>query len=135
MCCFIDEKYTAKKVAELKNKCTHMVGYKLLTRDGKALIGSHQYGPGTHELETNLTQYSYSSNTWGFHFYPTLKIAQKNKRKTTNRVIVKVMIPVRDILGLETPGSRKEEQGVANSLFITKEDWLKAGFKIKRNKV
>ena len=140
MCCFIDKEYTDKRIAQLKKHTMYITGYKILNFNGNAYIVHYKYSPGTHELDNRLTYNDYKTgNPKGFHFYTTKREAEKNLRGKFNKLI-KILVPVRDIIGFETKGSlvknhmlpRPTSQAVSNSIFIPKEEWIKAGFKLPK---
>jgi hypothetical protein len=131
MCCHIDKLHTAAKLAELKSKTAVISGYKILSKYGEAISSiGYQYGPGTHAMSPRIRHYNKNSPR-GFHFYPTLKIAKKYRGTYSSNIIVRCQIPVVDIIGLQTPGTRYE-QGVTNSLFISENDWVKAGLPLPK---
>lgn len=140
MCCFIDKEYTDRRIAQLKKHTMYITGYKILNSIGTARTTKYKYSPGTHELDNKLTYNDYRiGSPRGFHFYTLKKEAEKKVHNKYHRLI-KVFVPTRDIIGFETKGSlvknhrlpRPTSQAVSNSIFIPKEEWIKAGFKISR---
>lgn len=136
MCCEIDVTHTENKLKKLRASQVSITGYKVLTKDGKTPVTGYQYNPGTYQMldDSRVAMDNYDELApRGFHFYTTMKAARydKGKGRQGSKVILKVSIPVADIVGLQTPGTRYE-QGVSNSLFISKQAWKDAGLKLPK---
>lgn len=137
MCCKIDFFYTKETLEKLKKNKITITGYKVVNRIGETSVKGYQYYPGTHQMSEakrvtidNYNQY----DPRGFHFYTSLKAAQQDKAVASRRRhILKVSVPVVDIIGLQFPGT-SYEQGVSNSLFISTAEWKKAGLKLATTK-
>lgn len=130
MCCAIDKDYTAKEIARLEKLGLTMKAYKTIKTTGRAVVKNYYtYKPGLHKLPKRLTQEEYEQTNNGFHFFLTKKDAEA-KKFDVSRTVIEIEVPVNDIIGLQHPKT-PNRQGVANSIFISKESWRKAGLKCR----